>query len=155
MGGPSLSAILVRMNISVVGKGGLSSTRLGHFVEPGIRKQRFFVYTLRSSIGLFLEGHHIKGSSLSRCHILLITNGLMHPSALCSSVASVYRCQLFFHPILGLGRLSRSSVIWHGWGKLARTACFIMVSLSSAVGSSDSENHSISKYNMDTSFLSS
>ena len=155
MGGPSLSAILVRMNISVVGKGGLSSTRLGHFVEPGIRKQRFLVYTLRSSIGLFLVGHHIKGSSLSRCHILLITNGLMHPSALCSSVASVYRCQLFFHPILELGRLSRSSVIWHGWGKLAKMACFIMVSLSSAVGSSDSENHSISKYSMDTSSLSS
>ena len=107
-------------------------------MEPGIRKQRFFVYTLKSSIGLFVVGHHIKGSSLSRCHILLSTNGFMHPFALCSSVASVYRCQLFFHPIRGLARLSFSSVNWHGWGKLAEMDCFIMVSLSSAVGSSDS-----------------
>ena len=67
-GSPGLSTVLVRMNSSVGGRGGLSSMRLGHLVKPAMRKQRFLVYTFRSSIGLALVEQHVRGSSLIRCH---------------------------------------------------------------------------------------
>ena len=118
----------------------------GYLVEPGTLQHRFLEYTLISKIGFVVAEHHIKGSSLSRGQIRYFTSDSMHALALCSSVTSVYRCQLFFHPHLGSCRLSISVMNWYFRGRLDVMACLIKESLSSEVGFSDSEYHSMSKY---------
>ena len=91
-----LSAILVFIKSSLVGSGGSGSYAAfrGFAVlhEPGIRNVLFFVYILRSMMGLPVKGYFILGSHLNFGHTRSLTKSRIHPRALCSKRRSIYIC---------------------------------------------------------------
>ena len=93
-----LSLIRVSMKKFSSGRGSFLPGHSAPLVEPGTRQHRFFVYTLRSSIGFPLTGHLISGCAFILFHTLSRTKSLILPWALSlNMMSSAYRCQLFFH----------------------------------------------------------
>ena len=150
VGLPRLSLIRVFMKKLFSGSAGFLPDHSAPLTEPGTRQHRFFVYTPRSSIGLPLMGHFMRGCVIIFFHTLSRTKFLIPPRALSLNVmSSAYKCQLFFHSffLFGEGRLSLSEVNMHGFGRQLLIVALRICSLSFVVGSSFvvAENHSMSK----------
>ena len=120
VGQPRLSLMRICMKNFFCGRARFCPGHSAPLTEPGTRQNRFFVYTDRSSIGLPLMGHFMRGSIIILFHILSRTKILIPPRALSLKVTpSAYKCQLFFHVcfLFTEGRLSLSAVNVHGFGR--------------------------------------
>ena len=101
----------------------------------GTQKYRIFVYTFMSSLGFPLIGQFMRGRFFIFLHILFLTNVLVLPSGLLSSVIFVSICH-DFHPefLLTDGQLSHLVMREQGLEKQVVVTRFMTRNLSSIVG---------------------